>query len=160
MPRTTNQFSTRASFFLPVALVLAMAAPAAAQSAGIRGGVVIDPDQVYVGGHFETTPLIDRVHFRPNVEVGFGDNLTHLGANLEFIYRFPEQGSWGLYAGGGPAANFYFLDDQPEGRDDTITEGGLNLLVGVENARGLFFEVKIGAVDSPDFKFGVGWSFR
>ena len=27
-------------------------------------------------------------------------------------------------------------------------------------ASGLFFEFKVGAMDSPDFKFGVGWTFR
>jgi hypothetical protein len=36
----------------------------------------------------------------------------------------------------------------------------LNLLVGVEAPRGLFFEFKVGVIDSPDFKFGVGWTFR
>ena len=39
-------------------------------------------------------------------------------------------------------------------------EPGFNLIVGAEAASGLFFEVKIGAIDSPDLKFGVGWSFR
>jgi hypothetical protein len=24
----------------------------------------------------------------------------------------------------------------------------------------LFFEMKIGTIDSPDLKFGVGWTFR
>ena len=36
----------------------------------------------------------------------------------------------------------------------------LNLLFGVENRGGLFFEVKVGAIDSPDVKFGVGFTFR
>jgi hypothetical protein len=44
--------------------------------------------------------------------------------------------------------------------DDTNTDAGFNILLGVENSRGLFFEFKIGAIDSPDFKFGVGWTFR
>ena len=43
---------------------------------------------------------------------------------------------------------------------DGDTDAGLNLLVGFENASGLFFEFKLGVVDSPDFKFGVGWTFR
>ena len=37
---------------------------------------------------------------------------------------------------------------------------GFNVLVGVEQSRGLFFEFKIGAIDSPDFKFGVGYTWR
>jgi hypothetical protein len=137
-------------------LFLLHAAPAAAQNAGIRGGVSIDPDQIYFGGHFETPPLINRLYFRPNLEVGLGDDLTAISVNMEFVYKFPSKSRWHLYAGGGPAVNFYDRD----GEDNTNTEGGLNLLVGAEQARGLFFEFKVGAIDSPDLKFGVGWTFR
>ena len=45
------------------------------------------------------------------------------------------------------------FDDE---RDDSDSEAGLNFLVGVNQPRGLFFEFKLGAMDSPDFKFGVG----
>ncbi|MGE3190132.1 MAG: hypothetical protein AB7N90_10665, partial [Vicinamibacterales bacterium] len=155
-------FDARLSFLLPAALllVMAMATPAAAQDVGVRGGVSVDPDQVYLGAHLETAPLVDRLVFRPNLEAGFGDDLTHVGVNLEFAYKFPSNGPWALYAGGGPAANFYRFDRGPGREDGTATEGGLNLLVGVEQASGLFFEFKVGAVDSPDLKFGVGWTFR
>ena len=34
--------------------------PAAAQDAGIRGGISVDPDQFYIGGHLETPPLLRR----------------------------------------------------------------------------------------------------
>ncbi|MGE0865590.1 MAG: hypothetical protein AB7P34_16960 [Vicinamibacterales bacterium] len=130
--------------------------PAAAQDGGLRGGLSVDPDQFYFGGHLETAPLVDRLHFRPNVEIGFGDDLTLIGANMEFVYKFPNRRDWGLYAGGGPALNVYMFDDV----DDSETDAGLNLLVGVESSRGLFFEFKLGVIDSPDFKFGVGWTFR
>jgi len=143
-------------FLLLAVLFFLQAAPAAAQDAGIRGGVSIDPDQIYFGGHFETPPLIDRLYFRPNLEVGLGDGLTAISVNMEFVYKFPSKSRWHLYAGGGPAVNFYDRD----GEDDTNTEGGLNLLVGAEQSRGLFFEFKVGAIDSPDLKFGVGWTFR
>ena len=52
--------------------------------------------------------------------------------------------------------NVYTFDDS----DDSETEAGLNILIGAEQSRGLMFEFKIGAIDSPDFKFGVGWTFR
>ncbi len=104
--------------------------------------------------HYETPPLIDRLYFRPNLEVGLGDDLTHVGLNMEFVYKFPRRRDWNLYAGGGPAVNFYSFDD------DTNTEGGLNLIIGAEQSRGLMFEMKFGTFDSPDFKFGVGWTFR
>jgi hypothetical protein len=142
------------SFLLGV--VLFSPATAAAQNAGVRGGISVDPDQFYFGGHIETSPLIDHLYFRPNVEVGFGDDLTLIGANMEFVYKFANRRPWTLYAGGGPALNVAMRD----GDNGSDTNAGFNLLVGAEQAKGLFFEFKIGVVDSPDFKFGVGWTFR
>ena len=141
-------------------LVILISTPAAAQDGGVRGGLSVDPAQFYFGGHLETGPLIDRLHFRPNVEFGLGDDLTLIGANMEFVYKFPRRSGWGIYAGGGPALNIFIEDDDIDDNDDSDTEAGLNLLVGVENASGLFFEFKFGVIDSPDFKFGVGWTFR
>lgn len=154
MSHSVTRSITRLSFLLGALFVLTV--PASAQDAGLRGGLSVDPDQFYFGGHLETAPLVDRLHFRPNVEIGFGDDLTLIGANMEFVYKFPNRRGWGVYAGGGPALNVYMFDDV----DDSETDAGLNLLVGVESSRGLFFEFKMGAIDSPDFKFGVGWTFR
>jgi hypothetical protein len=137
-------------------LVVFSSTPAVAQDAGVRAGISVDPDQFYFGGHIETSPLVDRLHFRPNVEVGLGDDIVLIAANMEFVYKFPRRRAWGLYAGAGPALNVYMFDN----RDDSETEGGFNVLIGVENSRGLFFEFKVGAIDSPDFKFGVGWTFH
>jgi hypothetical protein len=137
-------------------LVAMTAMPAQAQDAGIRGGVSVDPDQFYFGGHIETSPLVDRLHFRPNVEIGFGDDIMLIGANMEFVYKFPSRGGWRFYAGGGPALNVYTFDDS----DESETDAGFNIMLGAESARGLFFEFKIGAIDSPDFKFGVGYTWR
>lgn len=154
MRHGVKRLATGLSFFLGVVVLSAI--PAAAQDAGLRAGLSVDPDQFYFGGHVETSPLIDRLHFRPNVEVGFGDDITLIAANMEFVYKFPRRNTWGIYTGGGPALNVYMFD----GRDDSNTEAGLNFLIGVENSRGMFFEFKVGAIDSPDFKFGVGWTFR
>ena len=154
MRQSVTRFVTGLSFLL--GLVLLSSAPAAAQDGGLRGGLSVDPDQFFFGGHLETSPLIDRLHFRPNIEIGFGDDITLIAANMEFVYKFPRRGGWGVYAGGGPALNVYMLDEA----DDSQTDAGLNLLIGVEQASGLFFEFKMGLVDSPDFKFGVGWTFR
>lgn len=141
------------SFLL--ALVVFSPAPALAQDGGIRGGISVDPDQFYFGGHLETSPLVDRLYFRPNVEVGFGDDVTLIAANMEFVYKFTTRRPWNLYAGGGPALNVVMVNE-----GDSNTDAGLNLLVGVEQSSGLFFEFKVGAIDSPNFKFGVGWTFR
>ena len=66
------------------------AAPAEAQThVGIRAGVSADPDQFFFGGHIESRPLIERLTFRPNVELGIGDDLTVFTGNLEFVYSVP-----------------------------------------------------------------------
>jgi hypothetical protein len=143
-----------------VFVLLGWSAPAWAQGFGVRGGASVDPDQFYFGGHYETDALVDRLHFRPNLELGVGDDLVTTALNFEFVYKFPTRSGWRLYAGGGPAINFYSFDDDGGGDDDTETEGGLNFLFGAEARNGLFFELKVGAIDSPDLKFGVGWTFR
>jgi hypothetical protein len=140
-----------------VCLVIAGAlwsVPAAAQEPGVRAGVSVDPDQFYFGGHIETAPLVDRLRFRPNVEIGIGDDITVIGLNFEFAYHFPSRQAWNLYAGAGPALNIVDTDR------DTETEAGFNILFGVQHRQGLFFEFKVGTIDSPDIKFGVGYSWR
>jgi hypothetical protein len=155
-----SQFVTRwlSSLSLLLGVVLFSATPALAQDGGVRGGISVDPDQFYFGGHLETSPLVDRVHFRPNVEVGIGDDLTLIAANMEFVYKFTRNRGWNVYAGGGPALNIYMVDSP--GDDDSETEAGFNVLGGIESAGGLFFEFKLGLIDSPELKFGVGYTWR
>jgi len=156
MVRSAHRRNTILSFFVAAITLVVVPSPALAQGPGVRGGVSVDPDQFYLGGHYETGALVDRLHFKPNLEAGFGDDLTHLGFNFEFVYKFPANRDWSIYAGAGPAVNIYSFDEI----DDSETEAGLNVLFGAETRRGLFFELKVGALDSPDLKFGVGWTFR
>jgi hypothetical protein len=154
-----RQFVTRWVTGLTFLLgLVCFSTPAAAQDPGVRGGISVDPDQFYFGGHLETKPLVDHVYFRPNVEIGFGDDLTLIGANMEFVYKFSTRKAMNLYAGGGPALNIFMFDNGND--NDSETEAGFNFLVGAETSRGLFFEFKIGAMDSPDLKFGVGYTWR
>ena len=135
-------------------LTMALATPAAAQDFGLRAGASFDPDQFYFGAHAETAPLVDRLRFRPNAEIGVGDDVTLIALNFEFAYFFPTRQRWQVYAGGGPALNI--VDTER----DTDPEGGFNILLGVQHTGGLFFEFKVGAIDSPDLKFGVGYTWR
>ncbi len=128
--------------------------PANAQTIGVQAGVSLEPDQFYFGGHVETPPLADLVHFRPSIEIGLGDAVTLVGLNFEFVYRFRTQRPWGFYAGGGPALNVIHTTG------DTRSEGGFNFVGGVAHSDGLFVEVKAGALHSPSFKIGVGYVFR
>jgi hypothetical protein len=148
----------RVSFFVSFVFFTCVMATAPAQAQaiapGIQGGVSINPDQFFFGGHLETSPLIDQVRFRPSVDFGIGDGTTIAG-NFEFTYTFPGSQPWNLYVGGGPAINWYDQDDA-----DGDADAGFNFLVGVKNRDGLFFEFKVGVEGSPDLKFGVGYTFR
>jgi hypothetical protein len=133
---------------------LRLASPAAAQmSTGIRAGASVDPDQFYFGGHVETRELVENVHFRPNVEIGIGNDVTTIGLNFELAYKFPTSRPWRPYVAVGPALNIYDTDFE------TSSFGGFNLGIGAEHRGGLFGEVKFGMIDSPDFKFGIGFRF-
>jgi hypothetical protein len=138
-----------------------VATPARGQGVGVRVGASADPDQFYAGGHFETRELAESLRFRPNIEVGVGDDLTLVAINFEFTYRMPPNvprlprslSMWHLYVGGGPALNVYRFPNE------TRSEGGFNGLIGLAHTGGLFVEAKVGALKSPNFKFGVGYTF-
>ena len=154
MAPVAYRLSSRVKVLLTVLLaVLATSTQAWAQGPGVRGGVSIDPDQFYFGGQVETAPLVDRLRFRPNLELGVGSDATLAAFNFEFVYPFLSRQAWHAYAGAGPALNWFNINDRSD------TEAGFNMLVGLEHSRGLFFEVKLGVFDSPDVKFGVGYTF-
>lgn len=141
---------------LAAACVLADAAPSRAQGFGMRAGANTDPDQFYFGGHYETGPVVERVWFRPNAEVGIGNDVTLFAMNFDLVYRMPlrRRTAWEPYFGGGPAINLVSV------YDNTEAQGGFNVLAGLAHRGGLFTEIKIGFMDSPSFKIGVGYSFR
>src|SRR5262245_33431318 len=67
------------SWFGPLTIVILCTASGAwaqegARGLGLRAGVGIDPTQFYFGGHITAGPVVEKLWFRPNVEVGFGDN--------------------------------------------------------------------------------------
>ena len=114
-----------------VAALVGASSPASAQGmrVGVRAGASVDPDQFYFGGHVETPAIVDRIHLRPNLEIGVGDDQTLIGVNIEAIYKYPLRRSlWVVYGGGGPAINYYDFDN-----DDSDTRGGLNFVGGLEH---------------------------
>jgi hypothetical protein len=117
------------------AALAAFAFPALAQDDGLRAGASADPDQFYFGAHLETGPLVEDLRFRPNLEVGVGSDLTHVGANFEFVYPVRlDNSAWSFYPGLGPALNVYSFNGNRE------VEGGMNILLGLEHDDGLFVE--------------------
>ena len=139
---------------LPLGLFIASPVVAQPLSVGVRAGASVDPDQFYFGGHVETAPIVDRIHFRPNVEIGVGNHATVIALDFDLAYKFPSSRPWQIYAFGGPALNIVDVND------DTSANGGFNLGIGVEHREGLFGEIKVGLIDSPDFKIGIGYRFR
>ena len=154
----------RAACCLVAVGLIALAAsvpPASAQGgAGVRAGFSVDPDQFFIGGHFVTSPIWDRLRFQPNVEAGFGDDRTVIAFNMEFGYWMPVNADWHAYVAAGPAMNIFSGNGNGKGNDGDDVGPGLTVGVGLRRRGGLFFEVKVGAFDSPDFKMAVGYTFR
>ena len=127
---------------------------------GLRLGAGADPDQFHFGAHLVTDPLIDRLAFRPNLEIGVGNNLTTIAANFELAYSVPlPKLDSSAYIGAGPALNIYRFGGSQNRSGETDTGGGFNILLGLEHRKGLFGELKVGAIDSPEFKFTIGYTF-
>ena len=146
--------NTRCVLVLTVVLACT-AVRAQAQAVGVRAGVSGSPDQFYAGLHYESERLVDQLRFRPNLEIGVGNDQTVLAFNFEFAYRLPlPRTMWSAYVGGGPALVIHRV------ANNTNTGGGFNILIGLEHRRGLFTELKVGAIDSPNIKFAVGYTFR
>jgi hypothetical protein len=138
-------------------IALVSVPPAFAQGGpGLRAGFSANPDQFFVGGHYVTGPVWDKLRFQPNVEAGFGDDSTAVAFNMEFGYWMPINQEWQAYFGGGPAMNLI----SSNGKDGTDAGPGLTGLAGLRHRGGLFFEMKVGAFDSPDFKLAAGYTFR
>jgi hypothetical protein len=153
-------------FGLPIIAMLALfVSPAEAQRAagfhgwGPRGGVTIDPDQAHVGAHFDLGDLAPRLMLFPNVEIGFGDDVTVLAPMFEVDYRFTDSwGTWSPYLGGGLGPVFAWSDGS------SSTDVGLTIQAGIARQLSsqpgfMFFEFKVGLIDYPEVKFTIGWNF-
>ena len=117
---------------------------------GVRVGVSGDPDQFFFGAHVETSPIIDHLTFRPNAEIGVGDDETLVAFNFEFAYWIPLKNQpWRVYLGGGPALVIRSFHEGHPHDGDSDVGGGLNFLLGIQHRKGLFAELKVGAIDSP-----------
>ena len=135
----------RVAGVIAVVVLVGFAAPVEAQQQlGVRAGVSVNPDQFVFGGHFDTAPLVDSLVFRPNAEIGLGNDVTTVSLNFELAYKFLRASQvWTPYVGAGPALNIYRFSG------NTDSGGGFNMLFGAEHIGGLFTEVKVGAIDSP-----------
>ena len=140
-----------------VLVVVGLLTPAiaGAQNLAVTGGAIVNPDQFYVGAKYDW-PLIDNVWLEPSMDLGFGNDMKLVAGNLDATYRKPlsRRSPWIFVGGGGPALNHYRFPGSSD------TQLGLNLLAGLRHSRGLFMEMRVGVADSPDFRFGVGYTIR
>ena len=133
---------------------------------GLRGGFSTSPDQLVLGGQMSVGEVAPNLSFDPNVELGFGDNTTLIGFNLDMHYHFDLKSStWRPYIGAGAGIN-YIQTDVPQGigADNSVTKvaGSFILGAGVPTKSGnrFFTELKLGLGDwAPDFKMLVGMNF-
>ncbi|MBI3262258.1 MAG: hypothetical protein HYZ58_03795 [Acidobacteria bacterium] len=135
--------------------LFASVARARAQGVGLQAGGSIDPEQIFVGSHFELKPVVDRLHFRPAIDGGFGNGLTLATIDADFIYKTPlGQSAWTFYQGGGPVIGIRRIDDRKD------VTGGLGGVLGLMHASGFFVEFRGSGGGGPNLKFGVGFTVR
>ncbi len=147
------------------ALVLGSAAPAAAQTFGVGGGISQDPDQVFVQGLVDQRGLgtTGRIGWRPNVQIGFGNDLVTLAGNVELVVWIPlPNPQWSTYVGAGPSMTILFRSgpDTIEGADDSEVGGGASMLAGIEHERGFFAEIRYGGGQAAGLRLTAGILLR
>jgi len=135
---------------LTIVLCLA-ASTASAGGFGIRGGYTVDPDQFHVGGHYNVGQIFKPMRLVPNVEIGFGDNLTFWALNADLIWDIPESA---FSIGGEIGLNI--VDHDNGGSKSDL---GLSILGDYRFNEKFMGEVKLGLSDSPDVKLTVGYNF-
>ncbi len=149
--------STRRSLAASVLLgvLLLVTGRAEAQGIGFQGGVSVDPEQVFVGTHFETGELFRNFRFRPGIDGGFGGDFSLATINVEFLYHveFGRSG-WSLYQGGGPAVVLLRRND------NTSVHAGTFVTFGFAHENGFFTDFKLGNGTLPTLKFAVGYTLR
>jgi hypothetical protein len=129
------------------------------QKFGLRAGWTSwdSLNQFHFGAHYLAGELMPNVEFTPNLEIGVGDDVTLWAFQGDFAYQFTElvQKPWGLYGGASLAFNYL----KPSGFDGD-TDLGLSLLAGGKyhfaSGRQGMLEIRVGVLDSPDFKLTVG----
>lgn len=137
---------------LALALVALSASGTEAQARfGLRGGFSLEPDQFVVGGQVEVGKLA-FARIVPSVDVGFGDDVTTIAFNGDFLLRVTiPDASLELYGGGGPTVLYADVSNGPS--DWNL---GLSLVVGgrlpVGGKHAINLEGRFGVGDIPDFR--------
>jgi hypothetical protein len=144
----------------------AMAQGPTVNAYGLRAGFSTDPDQLVLGGQMSIGEVAPNLSFDPNVELGFGDNVTLAAFNLAMHYHFDLTNSnWRPYVGAGAGINWIQVDLPPGVGDDSFTKVAGEFIMGAsvptQSGNRFFSELKLGlgGASVPDLKLLVGWNF-
>ncbi len=116
-------------------------------------------NQMHLGAHLDKGEFAPNLALVPGVEIGWGDGFTIMTINGDLVYRSTELVSrpWEMYGGGSLSLNFF---KGPS--DGTNTDLGLSGLLGITrnltNGHTALAEIRLGLVDSPDWKLTLGYS--
>ena len=126
---------------------------------GARAGYSLSPDQLFVGAHVDLGQVIAPLRLVPNVEIGFGNDLTLICVNGDLLYDF--EGT--PFSAGGELGFVHSSFDTYYG-SYSDTDIGLSVLgdylLSLNNGTDLILEVKLGlSTYTPDFKLTVGYNF-
>jgi len=152
-------------FVIVIAGLMTLATPARAQisiqqpqsQVGFQGGASIDPEQAFVGVFWQSPAIGNRLHLRPGIDGGFGNDLRVATINIDFIVRFSLGSSgWDLVQGGGPVIAITKVD----GFEGTDTSAGGSYLIGFAHDSGFFGEFRIGGGNTPSLKMGAGFAIK
>ncbi len=128
-------------------------------SFGARAGLGLNPDQFVVGLQASYGSVAKVFQFAPSFDIGFGDNMTTLVINGDFVLPFSlPRSSTRLYAGAGPTLGIY--EPKGGGSDSEIgltLVGGIMIPMASTNAYNL--ECRIGIGDVPDLRVLLGIAF-
>jgi hypothetical protein len=132
-----------------------------------------DFDQIVIGAHADMGDVATNTRFKPNIEIGFGSDITAIALNPELHYVFrddPLGTATFFYMGGGIGLHIfkYDFDDAVEDAlgvdvDESETDLKINLAAGVETETssgiGYFGEVRVSFVDGTFAEFLGGVNF-
>jgi hypothetical protein len=127
------------------------------QLVGFQGGASIDPEQGFVGVFWQSPSIGNRLHIRPGIDGGFGNDLRVATINIDFVVRFSLGASgWDLIQGGGPVIALTKVN----GFEGTETSAGGSYLIGFAHNSGFFGEFRIGGGNTPSLKMGAGYAIK
>jgi len=149
----------------------ALADPMRVNGWGVRGGLSSDPDQLVLGVHMGLSEPAENLRLVPNVDIGFGDDLTVFTINGDVVYDVPVEDAGAFYFGGSLGLVHWRADDityrdnnhviTRDGHDDT--DLGLAAIIGWTmpvSGNPVRLDLKLGITDEyPELKFLVTYTF-